>query len=293
MDIAGEGQALREFILIALIVFILSVSIFSFFKLKIEIGSQESKVDHQPLNNVLIIWVALVIAAVVLLFFVMLNGKKLNIENNIGQIGDFVGGLINPVLSFLALLVLLRTTMIQTNEARKTTNFMALQQKILEAEKFETTFFHLVDRVEKYCETFLRIQSEDTKAKRSMVSEVVRKILEKRSEFDAMSTRDQLKSSRLHVSELVENDDLNIFIHRVVRVITTIAGSSISEDEKRYYINLFIDTLLPEERIVFTSYIFFRSKPVRKLVKDFGFCYLKNHAFPCRVIAEFYGKSDS
>jgi len=91
MDIDREEQALREFILIALIVFILSVSIFSFFKLKIEICSQESKVDHQPLNNVLIIWVALVIAAVVLLFFVMLNGKKLNIENNIGQIGDFVG----------------------------------------------------------------------------------------------------------------------------------------------------------------------------------------------------------
>lgn len=293
MDIDLGEQALREFILIALIVFILSVSIFSFFKLKIEVGSQESTVDHQPLNNVLIIWVALVIAAVVLLFFMVLNGKKLNIENNIGQIGDFVGGLINPVLSFLALLVLLRTTMIQTSEARKTTNFMALQQKILEAEKFETTFFHLVDRVEKYCETYLRIQSEDTKVERSMVSEVVRKILAKRSEFDSVSAREQLKSARLHVSELVEKDDLNIFIHRVVRVINSIANSSISEDEKHYYMNLFRDTLLPEERIVFTSYIFFRSKPVRNLVKDFGFCYVKNHAFPCRVIAEFYGENDS
>ena len=76
-------------------------------------------VELSPISNSLIVWVALVVGALVALLFVTLYGRPLNINNDIGQVGDFIGGLINPVLSFLALLVLLRTMQIQTSEARK------------------------------------------------------------------------------------------------------------------------------------------------------------------------------
>lgn len=281
---------LREFILIGLVVFILGVSIFSFYRFTLEGSGGDLNDDLPPMSNALIVWMALVVAALVLLFFVMLNGKKLNIENNIGQVGDFVGGLINPVLSFLALLVLLRTTLIQTGEARKTTNFMASQQKILVAEKFETTYFQLVDRVEKYCELYLRVQSEETNEKRSMVSYVVRRILSKRSEFDLMSTKEQLKAVNKHVCELVENDNFSIFILRAIRVVNMIADSGLPKDQKLHYMELFRDTVLPEERVVFSCYMFFKSKSVRKKIKEFNFCYLQGHAFPSKVIADYYEK---
>ena len=281
---------MREFILIGLVVFILGVSFFSFYKFTLERNGDHFSDDLPPMSNALIVWMALVVAALVLLFFVMLNGKKLNIENNIGQVGDFVGGLINPVLSFLALLVLLRTTLIQTSEARKTTNFMASQQKILEAEKFESTYFQLVDRVEKYCEQYLRVQSEHTEEKRSMVADVVIKILSKRSEFDLMSAKEQLKAIKKHVLELVENDNFSIFVLRTIRVVNMIADSDLPTSQKLHFMEVFRDTVLPEERVVFSCYMFFKSRSVRKKIKDFNFCYLREHAFPSKIIADYYKK---
>ncbi|WP_138984514.1 hypothetical protein [Pseudomonas extremaustralis] len=67
-----------------------------------------------------------------MLCFFLLFDQDFVIDNNIGQVGDFVGGLTNPILSFIALLVLLRTTMIQTAEARKTADFLERQMRFIE-----------------------------------------------------------------------------------------------------------------------------------------------------------------
>lgn len=281
---------MKEFISIGLVVFILGVSVFSLYRFTLERSGSDLSDDLPPMSNTLMVWLALVVAAIVLLCFVTLNGKKLNIENNIGQVGDFVGGLINPVLSFLALLVLLRTTLIQTVEARKTTSFMASQQKILEAEKFETTYFQLVDRVEKYCELYLRGESKEAKDNRSVVSEAVRRILSRRSEFDLLSVRAQLKAVKLHVCELVENDDFNIFLLRAVRVINMVGNATLPENEKLHYMEMFRDTVLPQERIIFCCYMFFKSKAVRQLIRKYNFCFLMDHAYPSKVIADYYKK---
>lgn len=75
-----------------------------------------------------------------------------------GQIGDFFGGVLNPVLSFLALIAVatsLRFQSLELNAARKEavaaqqlldkqTKVLEKQQSVLERQNFETTFFGLL-----------------------------------------------------------------------------------------------------------------------------------------------------
>ncbi|MBV4507613.1 hypothetical protein HU751_022530 [Pseudomonas sp. BW13M1] len=202
-------------------------------------GVKEVQRDVSPLNSTFIISLALAVAVVVLIAFIILGKSDLAISSNIGQVGDFIGGLLNPVLSFLALLVLLRTTLIQTNEAKKTTAFMATQQGIMEREKFENTFFQLVGRLDDYAEVLFR--SETDRSKR-YAYQLRQKLVKKRDEFDLMSWKAGVDASAEYVRGIIAGDfdRLNGFARKASHCLYFIDGSGITPDEK----NSIITTLL-------------------------------------------------
>lgn len=75
-----------------------------------------------------------------------------------GEFGDFIGGTLNPILSFLALICLIQTLKIQNDalekqkeeleitkvELRESTKALNLQNKTLEKQNFEGTFFQML-----------------------------------------------------------------------------------------------------------------------------------------------------
>lgn len=68
-----------------------------------------------------------------------------------GQFGDFIGGTLNPVFGFLALIALLSTIAIQvrelrisTRELRNSAQALAAQNLTLRQQNFETSFFQLL-----------------------------------------------------------------------------------------------------------------------------------------------------
>lgn len=70
-----------------------------------------------------------------------------------GQFGDYFGGLLNPVLSFFALVALLYTIIIQSTELKETRRELKKSSKALDAQSeslvlqsFENTFLKLLDR---------------------------------------------------------------------------------------------------------------------------------------------------
>ena len=73
--------------------------------------------------------------------------------------GDFFGGTLNPILSFLGLVMLL-VTLIQNqkelelsrNELRESTSALAAQATTLERQRFEDTFFSLLDQLNRLLE---------------------------------------------------------------------------------------------------------------------------------------------
>ncbi|OZI44718.1 hypothetical protein CEK29_08420 [Bordetella genomosp. 5] len=63
-----------------------------------------------------------------------------------GAFGDFFGGLLNPVVAFLALFWLTRSIQIQRTELRETRRAMSEQSATLDKQRFEDTFFALLDQ---------------------------------------------------------------------------------------------------------------------------------------------------
>lgn len=68
-----------------------------------------------------------------------------------GQFGDYVGGVLNPTFSFLALLALLATLGLQVRELRISTRelhnsarALVAQNETLRTQTFEATFFHIL-----------------------------------------------------------------------------------------------------------------------------------------------------
>ena len=68
-----------------------------------------------------------------------------------GELGDYLGGILNPTFAFIALMVLLYTVYLQTRELRlstaelrNSTRELRAQRRALEQQNFEHTFFEMV-----------------------------------------------------------------------------------------------------------------------------------------------------
>jgi hypothetical protein len=223
--------------------------------------------DVKPLNDTLIMLLVLILAGVVVVMFFFLWRVDLKIDNNIGQIGDFIGGLLNPVLSFLALVVLLRTTLIQTNEAKKTTSFMERQQHIMEREKFENTFFQLTARLDAYAEMLFRanVNRADKYAYK-----LWKRLVSNRAHFDSMSWKSGVDASAEHVKEIVSEDfdRLSGFGRRASQCIYFIDSAYISNEEKKFYYSYFMNVFDQYEYSLFLTIIFYRSPASVKIIKE-------------------------
>lgn len=278
---------MREYLIIALVVVLLLVTMVSLYRYFNERAS-EGVMELPPINNSFMIWLALVISVLVVLLFVVLYGRSLNINNNIGQVGDFIGGLINPSLSFLALLVLLRTMHIQTSEARKTTAFLESQHKMLEVERFEGTFFKLLEQLEKYCEIHLRVN--DGK-KGSFAGIRVEEMVEQRLDFDKLHPFSQYRSARECVKGLFDNDTCEIFFLRAMRVVNQVVNSKLEMKLKRSYLGIVRDVMLPDERIILANMAFFKAGRSRTIIRLWELDFVKREWYSCLLASNYYKES--
>ncbi|MCT7566902.1 putative phage abortive infection protein [Aliarcobacter butzleri] len=90
--------------------------------------------------------------------FLISTGKTFKITD-LGSLGDFFGGILNPIFSFLAFLALLTTIVLQASELKATrkelkksakaqkkqSKSLKLQNKATKLQMFENTFFKLFD----------------------------------------------------------------------------------------------------------------------------------------------------
>lgn len=109
-------------------------------------------------------WIAAIssglIIGVFLFYFSNFNGDLSSKPEHWGTFGDFIGGTLNPILSFFALMALLLTIVLQSKELEGTKEELRRsaeaqenseksfkeQSKILNKQQFESTFFSLLDQ---------------------------------------------------------------------------------------------------------------------------------------------------
>lgn len=87
------------------------------------------------------------------------NMSPIKINPDFGSIGDFIGGILNPIFGFLGLFALLATIRLQNKELRNSSKELKLtrkeahksskalnkQSKSIKLQNFENTFFNMID----------------------------------------------------------------------------------------------------------------------------------------------------
>ena len=129
---------------------------------------------------------SMAIGTIFWLYFTNFTGE-LSKKNDVwGTFGDFIGGTLNPILSFFALIALLLTIVLQSRELEATREelsrsatahensekVMAEQHKTLHKQKFETTFFSLLELHNQSLNKVTEKREQGSGTSRSVVSDV-------------------------------------------------------------------------------------------------------------------------
>jgi uncharacterized membrane protein len=213
-----------------------------------------------------------------------------------GTIGDFVGGLLNPAFSFIALIFLFFTIRIQSEELKQSTKELAIsgkalteQSNTLKLQQFENTFFQLLnllantrDRVffeKEICESIedpessgesidlpKTIGGKGHSAFQAMLNELS-------SHYFFRATKSTLDHGLIcEAYEVMERDLTAIFGHYfrlVYNILKFIDKEDISNERKPTYINILRAQLSEHElSLIFYDAWYFSEKLKRPKFKE-------------------------
>ena len=275
-------QAVTLIILLSALVFLSFSAVYCY------VSTRQNLVHSglEPFSPYLIGLSAAAFAVLIMVLFFAFVDDEFSIRGNMGQVGDFIGGLTNPILSFVGLIVLLRTTMIQTAEARKTSIIMLEQQKLFEQERFETSFFTLLERYEVVARSNLRQKTDKDRLTNGL--RIVQRLRKRRVEFGELPVKKMLKEVKLHVSTELKSDRVKMVMLRAWKVFNFIDSSSLDIPRKEYYFSLLLDAMEPCEIVIFITDSFWNGlerkslKPYRPAVS------IKAQFFPAEFIHDYF-----
>ena len=267
--------------LVAALFFAVAIALYFYVLAKKNVHSLEV----EPFDQFFVGVFAAAFAILILFLFYFFVDDGFQIKSNLGQVGDFVGGLTNPVLSFIGLIVLLRTTLIQTNEARKTSVILLEQQKLFEQERFESSFYQLLERYEAAAEGYWRKSTEDGSTYGLKTLHALRA---RREEFDSLPLRIRLREIEVHVNNNLDNDKHKKVIMRVWRVVNFISGSSLSAGRKKYYFSILVDAMEPCEVVILLSMIFLSRRGRKRLREYCPSSNMKSEFFVADIVCHYY-----
>lgn len=129
-----------------------------------------------------------------------------------GQLGDFIGGTLNPILSFITILLLIQSLNYQYNANKSLKDQISKTEKIENLRTFENLFFNLVTSQSNLFNNFhIKFQDESNRTETLYRAEAVLKI---ELAIDSMIDDNYLKSQ---VSEFYEDLDNEYGIFDLLR----------------------------------------------------------------------------
>ncbi|MCE5993268.1 hypothetical protein LVV80_14680 [Pseudomonas sp. KCA11] len=252
-----------------------------------KMSRRENNSEIRPYDQFYVGLVACAFGLSMLFVFHVFVSPEFDVSENLGQVGDFVGGLTNPVLSFIALIVLLRTTLIQTEEARKTSSIMLEQQQLMKEERFESTFYKLLERYEVAAGTYLRLTLPNDNL--THAQRMLQRLRKRRAEFDGMDLKKALPLLKPHIKSEFQLDKIKKTYARAWKVFDFIDGSGLPEDRKQYYFSVFNDAMEPSEMALLITRAFTLKKRRKKLRQYKPGRLVKFQIFACSAIGMYFG----
>lgn len=256
------------------------------------------KVHEFCINNA--IFIALFAFAVVVCSYVA-NFYAHNFSNSSGDwgtFGDFVGGTLNPLLSFLALIILLRTFSmqkteldLQKEELKDTKELLKLQTQTQVKQQFESTFFALLNVHNQILESLSREPTPDLRDGKTYTNDSnLQKVLL------AIRCNRELD---LNVANSALKKQIYLCSHYLNVLYELLKFIEMNADDEKKYSNI-IRALLPSEIMTLLAvYCYSQENEKYKLLIE-RYAIFENAVFkldsnndaylaPCKV-KEFYGK---
>lgn len=141
-----------------------------------------------------------------------------------GQFGDYSGGVINPLLSFITIILLIRSLNEQQAANQSLIKETIRQEKLDDFKRFESKFYNLIELQQKGFDSFFIYSSPNnsmitTKAK--LESNFAAKFLEEKvmSMVDAQSSHDEI---RMELEKLDTHENLFSIIRRFYLLVRLI-----------------------------------------------------------------------
>jgi len=222
------------------------------------------------------LWVAFSIVFLVLIsyfvnFYIIL-GYEISSDSSVwGTLGDYVGGILNPSLSFISIVLLIKSLTLQNEANLSLREELKNTERIERLRSFEILFFNMVESQRKLFDSF-KIVCEDNDALREFIgSEAVIKIESDIDGIRMIGGGDDM--IRCHIESLDHNDQI-FGLLRAFYVTVMVISDKLSdqagfgaEDRRSYYQTL----------INFTDFSFLRMVLINVQFMDYESSkYLRN-----------------
>ncbi len=229
---------------------------------------------------------AVFVIVLVLLGFVLLLLFKVNINTNLGQVGDFVGGLLNPILSFLALIAIVISISLQEKELSSSVDSLRSQEQIFKTQNFESSFFNLLGmyRVRR-SEQVLEKNGKDMNAYLYIMDQVheQRKVYDSRNE----TARELHVKAKNYMKDEMGYDCAYLAIDQFFFIVNFIESAGFDSAKKSYYISLAYSDFAIAEAGVILNYSLTHRK-LRRYLRGVVAVDLRDEFYLSPLLARFY-----
>lgn len=237
--------------------------VFSANKLSSALGA-----DFSPRQKAIVGFAIGLVVAVVLAFFLLIS-LDINVTTNLGQVGDFVGGLLNPLLSFMALIAILLSISAQEKDIAASLDALSRQEEILKYQSFESSFFNLLTMLRERRKEFVYVGKDGRPV--PLAERTAKNIRNFRKRLDARAISDRKRHS-LAIDFVAKNSNV-LLVGSLRRQLNTIrrfiSEKGLSIEKRKYYYRVALDDFTPYESLVLVNF-YISNKKNRKFIRKYG-----------------------
>jgi len=208
--------------------------------------------------NPLKIIAALIILAVWCVYFYHFNqwdspfdlfdiNKWIGLSNNKGDwgtFGDFVGGVLNPLLTFITIVMLINSLKLQREANLQLIKDEKRQEKEIVSKRFEDTFYNLISSEREEFNSFSIVLNDVEYKSYKAVEQIERAVWDYIHARKSNAGNCDVKEVRDFIQDMDNNSSMSIFsLVRCVYVVFKVVKEKCPEEHRGYYLDIFVNMM--------------------------------------------------
>ncbi|BEL72440.1 MULTISPECIES: hypothetical protein [Serratia] len=182
-----------------------------------------------------IVYIGFLFIALVISFYYFNFGMEGKISKSTevwGQFGDYLGGVINPILTFLSIVLLVKTINLQREANTSILDENRRQERLDHFKNFEVRFYNLIDSQRTYFMGF-KLRNVDAGDEIKVSSDAVAFLEE--MIFDCNQKKMALDELRAKINDIDGSDAIYSAVRHFYLLVKLIDDKLSGEEQKEYY----------------------------------------------------------